>query len=115
MGLGRQAHFSVLRPRSDRNTLKGVRTISLRLPDKLLGEVENEAQRRRVSKSTLIRESIEEVLRKRERPSVDASCYDLARDLAGSVRGLPKDIATNPKHMRVREVSRGLAVLDTGP
>jgi hypothetical protein len=29
------------------------------------------------------------------------SCCDLARDLAGSVRKkMPKDLATNPKHMK---------------
>ena len=28
-----------------------------------------------------------------------SSCYDLARDLAGTVKGLPRDIATNPKYM----------------
>ena len=75
-----------------------MRTISLRLPDELLAEVEDEAQHRRVSKSELIRDSIEAVLRKR--PSEDMSCYELVRDLAGSVKRLPKDIATNPKYMK---------------
>ena len=28
------------------------------------------------------------------------SCYDLARDLAGVVEGLPKDLAHNPKYMK---------------
>ncbi|MGA2735866.1 MAG: hypothetical protein ABSG65_00265 [Bryobacteraceae bacterium] len=28
------------------------------------------------------------------------SCYDLARDLAGSVRGLPEDLAVNPEYMK---------------
>jgi hypothetical protein len=28
------------------------------------------------------------------------SCYDLARDLAGKVKGLPKDPATNPAHLK---------------
>ena len=28
-----------------------------------------------------------------------ANCFDLARDLAGSVKGLPQDLATNPKYM----------------
>ena len=28
-----------------------------------------------------------------------SSCYDLAKDLIGSVKGLPGDIATNPKSM----------------
>ncbi len=31
--------------------------------------------------------------------AVEVSCYELARDLAGSVKGLPKDIADNPKFM----------------
>lgn len=35
-----------------------------------------------------------------EQPSTGAvSCYDLARDLAGTVKGLPKDLAHNPKYM----------------
>jgi hypothetical protein len=28
------------------------------------------------------------------------SCYDLARDLAGKVKGLPKDLATNPAYLK---------------
>jgi len=28
-----------------------------------------------------------------------ATCYDLARDLAGSVKWLPRDLATNPKYL----------------
>jgi hypothetical protein len=27
------------------------------------------------------------------------SCYELARDLAGAVKGMPKDLADNPKYM----------------
>lgn len=27
------------------------------------------------------------------------SCFDLARDLAGTVKGLPQDLAQNPKYM----------------
>jgi len=75
-----------------------MRTISLRLPDALLAEVEDKAKRRRMSKSELIRESLETVLRKRS--SSELSCYDLVQDLVGSVKGLPKDIATNPKYMK---------------
>lgn len=29
-----------------------------------------------------------------------AACYDLACDLAGTVKGLPRDVAVNPKHMQ---------------
>lgn len=73
-------------------------TISLKLPDKLLDLLEKESRARRTTKSSLIRESLEKTLV--SRPSADqASCYDLAHDLAGSLKGLPRDLATNPKHM----------------
>lgn len=76
-----------------------MQTISLKLPDDLLAQLASEAKARRVSKSALVRESLERALR--ETPSVNAvSCYDLARDLAGSVKGLPKDLADNLKDMK---------------
>ncbi|HYA16218.1 MAG TPA: ribbon-helix-helix protein, CopG family [Bryobacteraceae bacterium] len=74
-----------------------MRTISLKLPDGLLAELEREARARRVTKSVLVRESLEAALRGRARRA--ASCYDLARDLAGTVKGLPRDLAHNPKYM----------------
>ena len=75
-----------------------MQTISLKLPDDLLADLEREAKARRVSKSALVRESVEATLRHRPRRGA-ASCYDLARDLAGAVKGLPRDLATNPKHL----------------
>jgi hypothetical protein len=75
-----------------------MRTISLRLPDNLLGHLDSEAKARDVTRSRLIRESLDEALR-RQSPDVVVSCYDLARDLAGSVKGLPKYLAENPKFM----------------
>jgi len=75
-----------------------MRIISLKLPEDLLADLEREAKARRVSKSALVRESVEEALRNRPRRGA-ASCYDLARDLAGSVKGLPRDLASNPKYM----------------
>ena len=76
-----------------------MQTISLKLPDDLLGELEREAKARRVTKSVLVRESLVTALRQRPGRR-GASCYDLARDLAGSVRGLPRDLANNPKYMK---------------
>jgi predicted transcriptional regulator len=75
-----------------------MQTISLKLPDDLLADLEREAKARRVSKSALVRESVEAALRRRSRRNA-ASCYDLARDLAGTVKGLPRDLASNPKYM----------------
>ena len=74
-----------------------MQTISLKLPDDLLAELEREARNRRITKSVLVRESLEAALRRR--PRRGASCYDLARDLAGTVKGLPRDLAHNPKYM----------------
>ncbi|HKD07028.1 MAG TPA: CopG family transcriptional regulator [Bryobacteraceae bacterium] len=73
-----------------------MQTISLKIPDDLLAELEREAKARRVAKSVLVRESLETALRRQGRA---ASCFDLARDLAGSLTGLPRDLAHNPKYM----------------
>ncbi len=75
-----------------------VRTISLRLPDDLLAQLDHEAKARRVSKSGVVRESLERALRKPSESGV-VSCYDLSRDLAGSVKGLPEELADNPVYM----------------
>lgn len=76
-----------------------MQTISLKLPEDLLADLEREAKARRISKSALVRESLEKALRRRSSRGV-ASCYDLASDLAGAVEGLPRDLATNPKYMK---------------
>jgi hypothetical protein len=52
-----------------------------------------------VTKSRLVRESLEKRLHEQP-PAGAVSCYDLAHDLAGSVKGLPKDLADNPKYMQ---------------
>jgi hypothetical protein len=87
-----------LRGITQRITLVDVRTISLKLPEDLLAQLNSEAKARRVTKSRLVRESLENALHNPS-PARAASCYDLARDLAGAVKGLPKDLADNPKYM----------------
>ena len=52
-----------------------------------------------MTKSWLVRESLEKALCKPS-PGDAVSCYDLARDLAGTVKGLPKDLAENTKYMQ---------------
>ncbi len=75
-----------------------MQTISLKLPDSLLARLEEESRLRQTNKSALVRAALErELAPKKTRKN--PSCYDLARDLAGSIKGLPKDIATNPKYM----------------
>jgi hypothetical protein len=76
-----------------------MRSISLKLPDDLLAQLDHEAKARRVTKSWLVRESLERALSKQS-PAGAVSCYDVARDLAGSVLGLPDDLAVNPEYMK---------------
>jgi hypothetical protein len=75
-----------------------MQTISLKLPDHLLVQLNSEARARRVTKSLLVRECLQKALN--ERPPADSpSCYELARDLAGTIKGLPEDLAENPEYM----------------
>jgi predicted DNA-binding protein len=73
-------------------------SISLKLPDRLLELLEKESRARRTTKSSLVRECLEKTLAARP-PNDEATCYDLASDLAGSLKGLPRDLATNPKYL----------------
>jgi hypothetical protein len=85
--------------RGERYYFLGVKkTISLKLSAELLARLEEESVERDMTKSAVVRECLEQsfdTVRIGEKPS----CYDLSRDLEGSIKGLPKDIATNPKYM----------------
>ena len=72
-------------------------TISLKLPEMLLRDLEAEARNRGVTKSTLIREAIETRLR-RSRARNRVTCLELMGDLVGSQPG-PADASTNPRHL----------------
>ena len=72
-------------------------TISLKLPEMLLRDLEAEARNRGVTKSTLIREALEARLR-RARARHRVTCLDLIGDLVGSQPG-PADASTNPRHL----------------
>ena len=71
-------------------------TVSLKLPAPLNLRVESEARKRRVTKSQVIRECLEQSLNGQHKA---LSCLDLAGDLAGCLSGA-KDLATNPKYMK---------------
>ena len=74
-----------------------MKTIALKLPDSVLAQLETVAQERHENRSALIRQALEEFLSSK-RKGKPTSCLDLARDLAGSVRG-PSDLSTNRAHM----------------
>jgi hypothetical protein len=72
-------------------------TVSLKLPEALLREIEQEAATRGVPKSAVIRDSLERTLRK-GRGKKKVSCLDLVRDLVGRFDG-PRDASTNPRYL----------------
>jgi predicted transcriptional regulator len=83
--------------------------ISVKLPPALRAKVAAEARRRNVSQSTIVRESLERSLEGSTIRS-EASCADLAGNLAGSFRSGRHDLSTNKKLLAdaiVTEARRG--------
>ena len=74
-------------------------TVSLKLPEALLREIEQEAATRGLPKSTVIRDILEHTLRKKRKGKKNVSCLDLAGDLAGHFEG-PPDLSTNKKYLK---------------
>jgi hypothetical protein len=73
-------------------------TVSLKLPDSLLREVGQEAATRGVTKSAVIRNSLERTLRKGRKAKKKVSCLDLMGDWVGHFKG-PPDASTNPRYL----------------
>ena len=71
--------------------------MTLKLPGTLLRVVEDEARRRGVAKSALVRECVEVALR-RQRAKRRVTCLDLVSDLVGSQPG-PSDASVNRRHL----------------
>lgn len=83
----------------ERYYAEDMKTVSLKLENEVLEQLEREARLRGVTKSELLREGLKRILNE-DSPTGAESCYDLARDLAGVVKGLPEDLAVNPKYMK---------------
>ena len=70
-----------------------MKTITVRLPEPLVAEIEAESRGRKCSKSDIVRERLQQVGRNRpNRLPLDAMA-----DLIGSVAGLPADLSTRKK------------------
>jgi hypothetical protein len=72
--------------------------LSFKLPPVLRRRLAEEARRRRVSQSTILRESLEAALMEQPRARGELSCADLAGELIGSMRG-PRDASTNKRYL----------------
>jgi len=84
------------------------------LPDDLFSQLARKAKTRHLTKSQVVRESLEKGLDERP-PAGAVSCYDLARDLAGTVKGLPKIWPTIRNTWKVSASEESPGWLDTGP
>ena len=75
-----------------------MKMMSLKLPDDLLREVEEEARRTGLTKSQVIRRLVEEGFKHKRKANSPATCADLAGDLIGSLNG-PPDLSTNRRYL----------------
>ena len=73
-------------------------TISLKIPDELLGRMDAMARSKRTSRSAVLREALEEKLRAADRKAAP-SLYDQSADLCGIGSSGLGDLASNPKHL----------------
>jgi len=74
-----------------------MKTLTVRLPEPLVADIEAEARGRKISKSDVVRERLEIGPRQRRR----TASLDAIADLIGSVDGLPSDLAAHKKeHLR---------------
>jgi hypothetical protein len=71
-----------------------MKTLTVRLPDTLFGDIETEARARKVSKSDIVRERLSAPSSTADQrpPSLQAIAH-----LIGSVKGLPADLSSNKK------------------
>ncbi len=72
--------------------------MSLKLPDDLLQEVEEEARRTGLTKSQVIRHLLEKGFKHKRKAKSPVTCADLAGDLIGSLNG-PPDLSTNRRYL----------------
>jgi len=69
-----------------------VKTLTVRLPDALVVEIEEESRSRRISKSDIVRERLS-----RKGVGQDVGMRAVIADVVGSVKGLPRDLSSKKK------------------
>jgi Arc/MetJ-type ribon-helix-helix transcriptional regulator len=70
-----------------------MKTLTVRLPEPLVADIEAEARGRKISKSDVVRERLEQAPRKRRR----TTSLTAIADLIGSVDDLPTDLTARKK------------------
>ena len=70
-----------------------MKTLTVRLPEALVSQIEAESQTRGVTKSDVVRERLTHAGKRQPHPT-----YATIADLIGSVKGLPPDLSARKKH-----------------
>lgn len=73
-----------------------MKTLTVRLPENLVSDIEAEARLRKVPKSDVVRERLSHAPARPK--SGQSNVMDLIGDLVGSVEGLPPDLSARKKH-----------------
>lgn len=75
-------------------------TLTFKVPPALEQEIALASQREQVSRSELVRRAVAVYVARTPRQEVFVSALEQAGDLVGCFKGGPKDLASNPKHMK---------------
>ena len=78
--------------------LSGMTTLTLKVTETLAEQLQRVASQRRLPKSQIVREALEAALR-HDRVHSTPSAHDLMKRGCGVVKGGPRDLASNPKHL----------------
>ncbi len=70
-----------------------MKTLTVRLPEPLVADIEAESRGRNISKSDVVRERLERAPRERR----ESKSLNAIADLIGSVDGLPRELSTHKK------------------
>jgi Arc/MetJ-type ribon-helix-helix transcriptional regulator len=71
-----------------------MKTLTVRLPETLVAQIEAESRRRKLSKSDIVRERLTEA---GQSPRREPALLDAIADIVGSVDGLPNDLSARKK------------------
>lgn len=71
-----------------------MKTLTVRLPEALVAQIEAESRRRKLSKSDVVRERLTRV---NKPPGRHSAMLDAIADIVGSIDGLPRDLSARTK------------------
>jgi Ribbon-helix-helix protein, copG family len=80
---------------ADASYVADMKTVTVRLPDALVAQIDAESRQRRISRSDVVRERLQGQSQSRGRRPAP---LDGILDLIGAVDGLPPDLSARKKH-----------------